>query len=126
MKICVCALAIRDNNVLCIEDKKGRGYILPGGKVEHGETPQQAVIRETFEETGIDVWNPELIFHSPTLDGEKYTYAFLVHHAHGEPTEGDEGKPQWGYWDWLRNSKYGWWYDLVHQQNKELIDRLLY
>ncbi len=32
-----------------------------GGKFEEDETPYQCVIRETFEETGINIQNPELI-----------------------------------------------------------------
>ncbi|GGD61798.1 NUDIX hydrolase [Paenibacillus nasutitermitis] len=32
-----------------------------GGKLEEDETPYQCVIRETFEETGINIQNPELV-----------------------------------------------------------------
>jgi ADP-ribose pyrophosphatase YjhB (NUDIX family) len=33
----------------------GPGWMLPGGRVERGETPQRAAVRETLEETGIRV-----------------------------------------------------------------------
>jgi mutator protein MutT len=35
-------------------------WSLPAGKVEHGETPQQALIREAHEELGITITNPLL------------------------------------------------------------------
>lgn len=36
------------------EPQRGR-WSVPGGKVEHGETPAEAAVRETFEETGARV-----------------------------------------------------------------------
>jgi ADP-ribose pyrophosphatase YjhB (NUDIX family) len=42
------------------EPSKGK-WTIPGGHVELGETLEQAVIRETKEETSLDVENPRLI-----------------------------------------------------------------
>jgi len=49
----------------CIHDRAGRlltvrkrgtsRFMLPGGKLEPGETPAQAAVRETAEEVGIDI-----------------------------------------------------------------------
>ncbi len=43
------------------EDVWGNLWEFPGGVVEDGETPQEAVIREYMEETGLVVNHPELI-----------------------------------------------------------------
>lgn len=57
-------LAIADDHVLLI--KKGRGpytgsWDLPGGGIEFGESPEDAVRRELTEETGLSAEGVELI-----------------------------------------------------------------
>jgi len=54
----VSALIVRDGKVLLVRRGKEPflGYwSLPGGGVEAGETPEEAVMREVREETGLDV-----------------------------------------------------------------------
>lgn len=53
------AIVIKDGKLLL--SKQFKGYDLPGGGVEFGETLDDAVIRETKEETGIDVANPRIV-----------------------------------------------------------------
>jgi len=51
---------LNENKVLVTKYKKGNRigfYDTPGGKIEEGETAEQAAIRETKEETGLDVKN---------------------------------------------------------------------
>ena len=61
--LCVHLILIRKNEILLLERKNTKLFdnywCLPTGSVENGETPRQAVIRETFEEIGISV-NPSL------------------------------------------------------------------
>lgn len=54
----VTAVVIKDNKVLLVRHTYGRGkglLIIPGGYVEYGETPQDAVVREFKEETNITI-----------------------------------------------------------------------
>ena len=44
---------------------------IPGGTLEDGEDPAVGAIRETKEETGIDIFNPKLFFHTSKVDVEK-------------------------------------------------------
>jgi len=50
------------NELLLLKSHKWPGkYVVPGGHVELGERLEEAVIRETKEETGLDVYDIEFI-----------------------------------------------------------------
>ncbi len=42
-------------NLLLQEKASGEGWSLPAGAIEPGETPQEAIIREVMEETGLTI-----------------------------------------------------------------------
>lgn len=55
-------LVVRKGRLLLCKKKKGGALILPGGKIEPGETPEQCVVREIKEELGgIKVVNLTLV-----------------------------------------------------------------
>ena len=49
----VCAMMISDGRILAMHDERSPYYYLPGGRVEIGETAENAVIREVQEELGV-------------------------------------------------------------------------
>ena len=60
--VAACALVDVDGRVLLARRPAGRHlaglWEFPGGKVEKGETPEQALIREMSEELGINIAEP--------------------------------------------------------------------
>ena len=70
------ALIDADGRVLLAQRPEGKSlaglWEFPGGKVEPGETPEAALIRELHEELGIDTWKSclaPLTFASHSYDG---------------------------------------------------------
>lgn len=70
------ALIDTDGRVLLAQRPEGKSmaglWEFPGGKVEQGETPEAALIRELHEELGIDTWESclaPLTFASHSYDG---------------------------------------------------------
>lgn len=47
------AIIIRNNKLLMVRNEKDPYYYSVGGRVKFGETAEEAVIREVFEETGV-------------------------------------------------------------------------
>ena len=79
-----------------------KGYALPGGHVEIGESFVDAVIREMKEKTGLDIKNPKLagIKQFPIQDGkyENGRYIVLLFKTcefSGEVISSVEGQMEW-------------------------------
>jgi nucleoside triphosphatase len=52
-----------EGKMLLVQSHKFHGkWVVPGGHIEVGEKMADAVIREAKEETGLDVYDPQLIF----------------------------------------------------------------
>ncbi|SDC65888.1 8-oxo-dGTP diphosphatase [Pelagirhabdus alkalitolerans] len=53
-------LIIDGNYVLLLKKPRYGWYAMPGGKMEYSESVKEAVIREVYEETGLQIKSPEL------------------------------------------------------------------
>lgn len=95
----------RDNEILLAMKKRGFGeglYNGVGGKLEVGETIEQALLRETREEIGVVPMNytkvAELDFIQDAQTDDPwhmYVYAYLCDEWQGEPAESEEMAPKW-------------------------------
>ena len=87
--------------VLLIKKKTGIGAGKingPGGKIEALETPLECAVRETSEELGIEVIDPEpmaeLFFHAIEMPRIK-AFVYVSEHFTGIPRETREARPIW-------------------------------
>lgn len=78
-------------SVLLIKRKDIPVWVLPGGGIDAGESPEEAALRETLEETGFSVKIVRKIAeYSPYNRLSKHTYFFEVSPVAGKPTLGSE------------------------------------
>lgn len=103
-KITTLLLIIKNNKILLAQKKRGFGvgrYNGVGGKVEAGETIEQAMIRETQEEinvTPIHYNKRAIITFSNLANGERFNIVMHVYTASdyvGEIKESEEMRPEW-------------------------------
>jgi 8-oxo-dGTP diphosphatase len=90
-----------EGRVLLIREGYGRKrYGLPGGVIEHGETPRVAALREVKEELALDVEATELVavYHLRSPRGEGLRFFFRAEILHGEPTIPDSGEITGCFW----------------------------
>lgn len=97
-----------------------------GGKLEPGESPEECVVREVKEESGLDIFHPRLrgVMTFPEFDGVNDWYVFLytADSFEGELTQTVEGNLEWVpterlhelplwegdymFLDWLKKEKF--------------------
>lgn len=99
---CVITFTQENNKILFIEKKRGLGegyYNAPGGHIELEKTASEAAIRETKEETGLDIKEPKLMgtiyFQFKHKDIRELGYVFTSYGAEGELKECEEARPFW-------------------------------
>lgn len=69
-----------------------------GGKFEPGESPEECVVREVREESGLDIKNPRLcgLLMFPGFKGNDwYVFVFTTQEFNGELIENGEGYLKW-------------------------------
>lgn len=135
----------RGGELLLIRKKRGLGagkINAPGGRLEPGETPAEAAVREVREEVGVE---PFGVRHRGELrfaftDGYTlHCHVFFADGCQGDPVETDEALPMWvpvhavpydEMWAddalWLPRALAGWRFDgrFVFEGDRMLAQRL--
>lgn len=101
--ICSGPVIIENSKVLLIKETKSYGitpWFFPGGKIEGNETYEQACIRETREEVGLNI---KILKQLPTLTdydnkGKKLILVHFLAKASGQITPGST-IIKWGWFD---------------------------
>ena len=75
------AIVVRDGLILVVRDQFRPAFMLPGGGIDDGESPEAAVVRELEEETTLTATDTKYLF---THDG-KYNH----HHVFRVEADGD-------------------------------------
>lgn len=91
---------IRKGDEYLLQDrikKDWKGFTLPGGHVEPGESIVDAVVREMQEETGLTVENPKLcgVKQFPIDGGRCLVFLFVADKFSGEIVSSEEGAMHW-------------------------------
>lgn len=91
---------IQDGNKILLQNRikdDWKGYTLPGGHVELGESFVDAVIREMKEETGLTINNPRLVGvkQFPIDNGRYIVLLFKATEFEGVISSSDEGEVEW-------------------------------
>lgn len=91
--VAVCGLVTNESDQVLMIEHPRRGWEFPGGQVEEGEMLTDALIRETFEETGVTIEVGQLIgIYSNVQLPAKVIMSFTCKYREGEPTTSPESQ----------------------------------
>ncbi len=100
-RVAVGAIVFKDNKVLLVRRGKPPAeglWAIPGGRIEIGETLQEAAEREIFEETGMTIRALEPVYTFDVIDqdaGGRTRFHYVIvdltaDYIRGEPRAGDD------------------------------------
>ena len=116
LQAATCLIIADDGKVLAVSRKDDpTDFGLPGGKVDEGETPEQAGARELKEETGLDAVKLSKVFVRNDADG--FTTTTFACEPSGEINTPEEGIVRWVEPEVLFKGSFG-------RYNIELFRRL--
>lgn len=103
MKVTTLCYPIKDGRVLLAMKKRGFGegkWNGPGGKVQEGESVEDACRRETLEETGVTVGALEhrgivRFYFEGKPEWENECHVFVTSDVRGDAVETEEMRPEW-------------------------------
>jgi 8-oxo-dGTP diphosphatase len=132
----VSAIVTRKSDILLIHRRKeGDEYwVVPGGGVEDGETPEQGLTREVKEETSLDINKSSLIATSKekltfeNKEKEIEHYFYLCELSDGEPVLGGpeaeaNSENNWFHLEWV-NINHLSNLDLYPNHLKQIVNRI--
>ena len=94
------SILIENGNRILLQNrvkKDWKGYALPGGHVEVGESFVEATIREAKEKTGLHIKNPRLVGvkQFPVANGRYVVFLFKATEFDGQAQSFNEGNVEW-------------------------------
>lgn len=78
-KVVVRGVVFRDDTLLFVKERQDGCWTLPGGWVDIGESPSEAVVREVYEESG---YNTRAIKLLAVYDKQKHGHPPSLHHTY--------------------------------------------
>lgn len=84
----VSVIVVADEQILLVKHRKGNRqyWVLPGGRLEYGESFEECAVREMKEETGLEVAVDEFVFLSEAIAPDRSRHivnVYLTAHVTG-------------------------------------------
>ena len=77
----ISVVVISEQKILLVKHRKGtrQYWVLPGGRLEYGETFHECAVREVKEETGLDVVVDKIVFLSEAIATDRSSHIVNVY-----------------------------------------------